>query len=72
MGIFGKKTIDCPICGRQLPRNENKIPHWEEHVRLIEHGEGAGGYTWTCACGPADMYWPKELHAAAGLGMHMQ
>ena len=72
MGFFSKKALDCPICRAELPKSGPKLDHWEIHVRLIEHGEGAGSYTWTCFCGPADMYWPKEYNAAAGLGVHMQ
>lgn len=46
--------------------------HFDSHVFQIEHGEGAGGYTWRCSCGPAPMYWPSDFAAMAGLALHLQ
>lgn len=73
MGLFKQKLVTCPICDGGIPARDNKLPHWESHVVQIPAGrQGAGGYTWTCACGPSDQYWPAEFSAAAGLAMHMQ
>jgi hypothetical protein len=73
MGLFKQKLVTCPICDAGLPAKESKFDHWLEHCVQIPDGvEGAGGYTWICKCGPADMYWPKDFHAAAGLALHMK
>jgi hypothetical protein len=73
MGLFKKKLATCPICDAGMPASGNKMGHWLEHSYQIPAGhEGAGGYTWKCACGPAAEYWPHDAGAAAGLGIHMQ
>jgi hypothetical protein len=73
VGLFKQKLATCPICDAGIPLNGNKLHHWETHVVQIPQGrEGAGGYTWTCTCGPSDTYWPKDFSAAAGLGLHME
>lgn len=71
MGLFGKKTVPCPICREELEKSGNKVSHWLGHAQMIPVGEGAGSYTWRCACGPADMYWERDYQAGAGLAVHM-
>lgn len=73
MGLFGKRVTLCPICDSELPK-DGRMMHWEGHVTEIPEGQGdaSGQYTWQCACGPANMKWPKSSGAAAGLGLHMQ
>jgi len=73
MGLFRKQPAACPICDYGFPMAGNKIVHWLEHAYQIPKGQpGAGGFTWTCVCGPATQYWPQNIGAAAGLGLHMQ
>jgi len=48
------------------------MTHWYEHVTPISVGEGAGGFTWACSCGPSDMWWKEDYQAAAGLAVHMR
>lgn len=72
MGLFSRRTNQCVICGADVGRSAmDAMGHWSEHVTEIEEGEGAGGFTWTCACGPSGMWWSEDYQAAAGLTMHM-
>ena len=60
----------CPICDELLTKDRSST-HWMDHVVEIESGEAAGNYTWTCSCGPANMAWPSDSGAWAGLKIHM-
>ena len=74
MGLFSKKpkTIACPVCSGQIEDSfSDKLEHWESHAYKITSGEGTGSFTWKCACGPADGYWPSADNAGAGLAQHM-
>ena len=81
MGLFKRKTggvprgmKPCPLCDELLTKQQAKIHggHFMTHVYRIESGEGAGGYTWRCSCGPASMYWPHDMGALSGLALHLQ
>ncbi len=72
MGLFKKdppKKATCPICVEPVARDESL--HWGKHITQIESGPHAGGYTWTCSCGPANMGWPQDFAAEAALRLHM-
>lgn len=70
-GLFGRRTVPCPICQQELVKSENKMDHWIGHARPIPSGAGAGCFTWRCVCGPADMIWEKDHQAGAALAVHM-
>lgn len=82
MGIFSrpgasstpKGLAPCPACGEQLTKEQRKMhgDHLRTHVHLIESGQGAGGYTWRCSCGNADMFWDEDYQALAGFCLHLQ
>lgn len=72
MGLFGRKKPLCPICNEELSQGAlDEYSHWLAHVAPIESGEGAGGYTWRCICGPSGMWWELDYQAASGLAVHM-
>lgn len=79
MGLFSgsnrtpRGLRDCPVCDESVPKAELKMNgvHLRTHVHAIQSGEGAGGYTFRCRCGPADMYWDDEFKALAGLAVHL-
>lgn len=71
MGIFGKRTIPCPVCAAELPKAENKLGHWMEHVNVLSAGDQAGSYIFICSCGPSEVCWEKDFQAAAGMAVHM-
>ena len=62
---------ECPICNELLTKDQFSM-HWDSHVEKIPAGPHAGDYTWNCSCGPANMGWPSESGAWAGLTIHMQ
>jgi hypothetical protein len=76
MGLFGKKQLStCPICGTGMEEGvSNTMAHCASHVLQIPPGYGdlSGQWTWECVCGPADMIWPHDIGAAAGLALHLQ
>jgi hypothetical protein len=81
MGFFKRDTsgtprgmTPCPVCNELLTKNQAKMNggHFDTHVYKVESGPQTGGYTWKCSCGPADSVWPGEVHALAGLVMHLQ
>jgi hypothetical protein len=64
----------CPVCNELLTRDQAKVhgDHFRTQVVKIESGEAAGKFTWRCSCGPANMYWPDDFKALAGLCVHLQ
>ena len=71
MGAFEVEVVACPICEAALPITGYRLAHWLGHTVKIAIGRGAGGYTWTCSCGPSAMYWDHDFQAGAGLAIHM-
>jgi hypothetical protein len=73
MGLFGRRLITCPICNAGVEAKGIR-GHWDSHVQQIPpgHGDASGQYTWECVCGPADMKWPRDMGAKAGLVLHMR
>jgi len=60
--LFKQKPILCPICQR---------PHPQDGDHLLSHVVQQGsGYTWHCACGLTELSWPRDIKAAAALGVH--
>jgi hypothetical protein len=72
VGLFGRKSVACPACSEQLPKNDNKLGHWLSHVSQLQAGSKVGCYIFTCACGPSDLCWEDDFRAAAGMSVHMQ
>ena len=68
MPIFGgkSKTVECPMCGDQLPAKPNKIAHYSMYAIQTENGD----YGWSCPCGEKDRYWTSDTRAAAGMTDH--
>jgi hypothetical protein len=61
----------CPVCDELLTKNQG-MDHYATHIFQLDSGPYAGAYTWTCSCGPANMGWPNEDGAWAGLALHLQ
>ena len=72
VGIFSRTPILCPACKENLSRSGDLMDHCLEHVYEIPSGAAAGFFTWSCGCGPSDMKWPQDYHAAAGMAVHMR